>query len=70
MKTLVAIVAAVMLLPIAVFCVFCFIATFEPTDRPEVFMAFRIGYGVVGVGCPVAVVALFAGAFRSSPQQN
>lgn len=68
MKTLVAIVAAILLL--AGVCVFGFMATFEPTDRPEVFMAFRIGYGVVSVGCLVAVVAVFANAFRSSARQR
>jgi len=69
MKTLLAIVAAIILLPIAAFCVFGFIATFEPTDQPGLFMAFRVGYGVVGLGCLATVVALFAIAFRSSPQQ-
>ena len=65
MKLILAIVAVVLLLPIAAFCVFGFMATFEPTDRPEVFMAFRIGYGVVGIGSLVTVVALLASAIRS-----
>ena len=65
MKLILAIIAAIILLPIAAFCVFGFMATFEPTDRPEVFMAFRIGYGVVGVGCLVAVVGLIGWALHS-----
>ena len=43
MKLVLAIFATGILLPITAFCVFGFMATFEPTDRPEVFMAFRIG---------------------------
>jgi hypothetical protein len=65
MKTLLAIVAAILLLPIAAFCVFGFMATFEPTDRPEVFMAFRIGYGVAGVACLAGVVGLIWWTFLS-----
>ena len=65
MKTLVAIIAAIMLLPIAAFCVFGFMATFEPTDQPGVFMAFRIGYGVVGVGCLLSIVILIARLIRT-----
>ncbi len=70
MKLILAIVAPIILLPVAAFCVFGFMATFEPTDRPEVFTAFRIGYGVVGVGCLIAVLVLFVGAFRSSPESG
>ncbi|MCA9122917.1 MAG: hypothetical protein H6822_06680 [Planctomycetaceae bacterium] len=55
MNKLVPILAALLLLPVATYCVFGFIATFEPTDRPEVFMAFRIGYGVVGGGCLIGL---------------
>jgi hypothetical protein len=65
MKTLVVIVAAIILLPIAAFCMFGFMATFEPTDRPEVFMAFRIGYGLVRLGCLLSLVLFIARLFRS-----
>jgi hypothetical protein len=58
MKLFLAIVTAILLLPIVAFCVFGFMATFEPTDRPEVFIAFRIGYGVVGIACLAGVVGL------------
>ena len=58
MKRLVAILASLPLLAIAAFCVFGFMATFEPTDRTTEFLAFRIGYAVVGVGCLVAVGVL------------
>lgn len=44
------IVVVIVLLAVAAFCVFGFAATFEPMDsgRP---LAWRIGYGVVGVAC-------------------
>lgn len=41
-------------LAIAAFCVFGFMATFEPGPRA---IPFRIGYSVVGVLCLVAAVA-------------
>ena len=59
-----AILGVVVLLPIAAFCLFGFAATFEPTDRPGVFWAFRIGYAVVGLGCLAGVVALIARSIR------
>lgn len=58
MKMSLAIVSVIALLPITGFCLFGFMATFEPTDRPEFFMAFRIGHGVVGFGCLGGVVGL------------
>ncbi len=51
MRLLVAILGSVFLLAVAGFCVFGFLATFEPTDRTAEFWAFRIGYAVVGIGC-------------------
>ena len=66
MKPILAIAVAIALLPVVAFCVFGSMATFEPTDRPGVFMAFRIGYGVGGVGCLVVVGCLFWWAFHSS----
>jgi hypothetical protein len=41
------VVGAVFLLAVTAFCVFGFLATFEPAD----FVAIRIVYCVVGVGC-------------------
>lgn len=64
MKIVLAIVASILLLSISAFCVFGFLATFEPTDRPEAFKAFRIGYGVVGVGCLFGIVIVIARLFR------
>ncbi len=63
-RTLYAILGVVVLLPIAAFCLFGFAATFEPTNRPGVFWAFRIGYGVVGLGCLAGVVMLVARSIR------
>ena len=52
MKLLVAIIGSLFLLAVAAaFCLFGFMATFEPTNNPGQFMAFRVGYGLVGVGC-------------------
>jgi hypothetical protein len=58
MKLLLTIVASLVLLAIAAFCLFGFLATFEPTDKPVMFLAFRIGYAVVGIGCLVGTIAL------------
>ena len=52
------------LLPIVAFCLFGFAATFEPTNRPGVFRAFRIGYAVVGLGCLAGVVTLVERSIR------
>ena len=41
----------------AAFFLFGFLATFEPTDKPEMVLAFRIGYAVVGIGCLAGIVA-------------
>jgi hypothetical protein len=64
MKTFVAVLGSLLLLAIAAFCVFGFMATFEPTDRTAEFLAFRVGYAVVGVGCLVGVVLLIVNAMR------
>ena len=60
-----AILGAIVLLPIAAFCLFGFAATFEPTDRPGLFWAFRIGYAVIGLGCLAGVVSLVVRSVRS-----
>ncbi len=44
MRIVVAIVGSLILLPIAAFSVFGFMATFEPTDRTVDFMAFRVSW--------------------------
>jgi hypothetical protein len=62
MKLLAAILSSVFLLAVASFCVFGFMATFEPTDRTTEFLAFRIGYAVVGVGCLIGVSVLLVKA--------
>jgi hypothetical protein len=61
MKLLVAIVGSLLLLAIAAFCVFGFLATFEPTDNA---LAFRVGYTVIGLGCVVGAGFLFVNAVR------
>ena len=58
------IVASLVLLATAAFCVFGFLATFEPTDNPGMFLAFRIGYAVVGIACLVGTIALIVNGIR------
>jgi len=67
MRVIIAITGSLILLPIAAFCVFGFMATFEPTERTVEFMAFRIGYTVIGLGCLTGIVFLIAGCFRKQP---
>ena len=66
MRIIIAIVGSLFLLPIAAFCVFGFMATFEPDETLE-YMVFRIGYTVIGLGCLAGVVALIARYFRRHP---
>ena len=61
MKLLVAILGSLLLLAIAAFCAFGFMASFEPTDNA---WAFRIGYAVVGIACLVGVVLLIVNVLR------
>ena len=65
MRIIITIIGSLILLAVAAFCLFGFAATFEPTDRPGVFWAFRIGYTVIGLGCLAGVVALIARCFRT-----
>lgn len=58
MKRLVDIIGAILLLAIAVFSVFGFLATFEPTDNTPEFYAFRVGYCFVGFCCLVGAFVL------------
>ncbi len=64
MKLFVAILGSLFLLAVAAFCVFGFLATFEPTDNTDQFMAFRIGYTVIGLGCLAGVGFLLANTLR------
>ena len=64
MKTLLIVVGSILLLAVASFCLFGFLATFEPTDTPGMFWAFRIGYAVVGIGCVVGAIALIVKGVR------
>lgn len=66
MKILLSIVGSILLFAVAAFCLFGFLATFEPTDKQGMFMAFRIGYSVVGIGCLAGIVALVVKAVRKT----
>ena len=46
---------AVLLLAVAGFCVFGFLATFEPTRETGAFLGFRIGYAIAGLYFSVIV---------------
>jgi len=61
MKLFVAIFGSLLLLAVAAFCIFGFMATFEPTSNA---LAFRIGYTVIGLGCMIGVGNLVANAVR------
>jgi hypothetical protein len=68
MKTVVTILASMFLFAVAAFCVFGFLAAFEPTDRTAEFLAFRIGYAAVGVGCLIGLGVLLVKAM-SKPNE-
>jgi hypothetical protein len=51
MELFVAILGSLPFLAVAAFCGFGFLATFEPTGNVTQFLAFRIGYAIVGIGC-------------------
>jgi len=71
MKVFVAILGSLLLLAVAAFCVFGFMATFEPTDKTTQFIGFRIGYAVVGVACIVGVRFLIVNPRgRTSPSSG
>lgn len=61
MKLFVAILGSLLLLAVAAFCIFGFLATFEPTSNA---MAFRIGYTVIGLGCVVGAGILIVNVVR------
>ena len=62
MKLIVAIFGSLLLLTVAAFCGFGFLATFEPTSNA---MAFRVGYIVIGLGCLVGVGLLVRSALQN-----
>lgn len=64
MKLLVAMFSSLLLLAVAAFCMFGFMATFEPTDNRTQFLAFRIAYAVIGLGCLVGTGALIVNTVR------
>jgi len=64
MKLLLASIGSVLLLGVAAFCVFGFLASFEPTDKPGVFLAFRIGYAIIGLSCLGGMFSLVVRAIR------
>jgi hypothetical protein len=64
MKLFVAIFASLLLMAVAAFCVFGFLATFEPTSNTTRFMAFRTGYTVIGLGCVVGAGILIVNVVR------
>lgn len=64
MKLLVGILGSIFLLAVAAFCGFGFMATFEPTDNDAQFMAFRIAYAIIGIGCLVGTSSLIAKIVR------
>jgi hypothetical protein len=60
------IVGAVFLLAVTAFCVFGFLATFEP----EGFAVFRLIYGVVGIGSLIGAGGLVALKTNSAPRSS
>jgi hypothetical protein len=70
MKLLVATLGSLLLLALAVFCAFGFMATFEPAARTAEFLAFRIGYAVIGIGCLVGAGVLLVKAMRKRDEHS
>ena len=70
MKLLAAILGSLLLLAVAAFCAFGFMATFEPTDRATDFLAFRIGYAVVGLASLVGVGVLLVNARSKTNERS
>lgn len=61
-KSFLTVIGTLVLLAVAVFCVYGFLATFEPTDKPAMFLTFRIGYAAVGLGCMGGVLMAIVNA--------
>ena len=64
MKLFAAILGSLLLLAVAAFCLFGFLAMFEPATNTTQFMVLRIGYATVGVGCVLGIGFLVARAIR------
>lgn len=62
MKLFAAIFTGLFLLAVAAFCVFGFLASFEPTHNA---LAFRVGYAVIGSGCLIGAGVLIVNALRA-----
>ena len=56
---------AILLLGIAAFAVFGFLATFEPSDHNV--LTWRVGYAAVGVGALIATIWLVVPGRRARP---
>jgi len=69
MKILRRVIRAICLLTILLFCVFGFLATFEPLEGGK-HLLWRIGYGLGGVACIVAIAFVFRREFRSRSSQR
>jgi hypothetical protein len=61
MKLFVVVLGALLLLAVAAFSVFGFLATFEPTSNA---LAFRVGYAVVFVGSLISTGLLIRSVVR------
>ena len=61
MKLVVTVLGSLLLLAISAFCVFGFLATFEPTDNA---LIFRVGYILIGLSCLVGIGFLIAKSLR------
>jgi hypothetical protein len=70
MRLFVAILGSLFLLAITGFCVFGFLGTFEPTDRTAEFLAFRIGYAVIGLGCLIGIAVLLLKAVTKRDERS
>mgnify|MGYP001432789228 CR=1 FL=1 len=64
MRPLNAVAKSLVLLVVAAFCLFGYAASFESTGRPGLFLAFRVGYAVIGLGSLAGIVALVATFLR------
>jgi len=62
MQIFIAIFGSLFLLAVAAFCVFGFLATFEPTDNA---LAFRVVYTLMGLGCLAGTGFLVVNALRN-----
>jgi hypothetical protein len=64
MKPQIALIISVILLGVAAFCVFGFLATFEPSNIPGLNFAFRVGYVVLGIACVSTAIAFVVKTLR------